>query len=246
MNWNDISTLNFQKYAKTLKEKPESELERVQLLIKQNAILLGVTEDEAKKIPLGELQSVKNLLTTPIPQKIYETFKLNGVWYEVTMNPKELTAERFAGVQEAAKNDDLALAMYYICRPFKPSLLKRKYFEFNESEIPERVKGFNDLTRNDHLSDYQFFFEDTKRIYRLFPYLFNRDIEADEGGSPGRLQRIYGWFATIEAISKRLNENWDNTAKRNVIDFLSKAQYYSIQAEEERERHEQELARHRR
>ena len=145
MNWNDISTLNFQKYAKTLKEKPESELERVQLLIKQNAILLGVTEDEAKKIPLGELQSVKNLLTTPIPQKIYETFKLNGVWYEVTMNPKELTAERFAGVQEAAKNDDLALAMYYICRPFKPSLLKRKYFEFNESEIPERVKGFNDL-----------------------------------------------------------------------------------------------------
>ena len=71
MNWNDISTLNFQKYAKTLKEKPESELERVELLIKQNAILLGVTEDEAKKIHLGELQSVKNLLTTPIPQKIY-------------------------------------------------------------------------------------------------------------------------------------------------------------------------------
>jgi hypothetical protein len=145
MNWNNISTLNFQKYAKTLKEKPESELERVQLLIKQNAILLGVTEYEAKKIPLGELQSVKNLLTTPIPQKIYETFKLHGLWYEVIMNPKELTAERFAGVQEAAKNDDLALAMYYICRPFKLGFLRRKYFEFKESEIPERVKGFNDL-----------------------------------------------------------------------------------------------------
>lgn len=145
MNWDNISTINFQKYAKTLSEEPKTELERIDLLIRQNAILLNCTEEEAKKIPLKDLQSVKDLLTKPMPTKIYEAFKLNGVWFEVIMNPRELSAERFAGVQEAAKKDDLALAMYYICRPFKNKLLKRDYFEFKESEIPDRVKAFNNL-----------------------------------------------------------------------------------------------------
>ena len=145
MKWDNISTVNFQKYAKTLSEEPKTEVETIDLLIRQNAILLNMSEDEVKDIPLNELQSVKNLLRTPMPQKIYKAFKLDGIWYEVILNPKELTAERFAGVQEAAKNDDLALAMYYICKPFKPSLFKRNYLKFKESEIPERVKGFNEL-----------------------------------------------------------------------------------------------------
>lgn len=145
MNWDSISTVNFQKYAKTLEEKPQTELEKIDLLIKQNAILLNCTEDEVKDFTIGDLQKVKDLLSTPIPKKLYKTFKLNGVWYEVILNPKELNAERFAGMQLAAKNDDLALAMYYLCKPFKHGLLTRKYFKFKESEVPDVVKGFNDL-----------------------------------------------------------------------------------------------------
>jgi hypothetical protein len=75
-------------------------------------------------------------------------------------------------------------------------------------------------------------------MHKLFAAIFRTKDEGDsEGGgfSKGRTYSKYGWFKTIKDVSEQLNENWDVTAKRGVIDFLSKLQYLLIEAEEKKE-----------
>ena len=81
-------------------------------------------------------------------------------------------------------------------------------------------------------------------MHQLFTTIFKRKVEGDDEGfrnSKGRTADKYGWFKTIKDVSEQLNENWDITAKRSVIDFLSKLQYLIIEAEERNE--EMELQR---
>lgn len=75
-------------------------------------------------------------------------------------------------------------------------------------------------------------------MHKLFATIFRVKDESDsEGGgfSKGRTAAKYGWFKTIKDVSEQLNENWDVTAKRGVLDFLSKLQYLLIEADEKKE-----------
>lgn len=80
-------------------------------------------------------------------------------------------------------------------------------------------------------------------MHKLFRGLFpKRTDEDEEPSTPSgtRLTKTYGWFKTIKDVSVELNENWDTTAQRNVIDFLSKLQYLMLESEIKREEFEQQ------
>lgn len=143
-NWDDISINQFTALQKSLKKKTETERERLNLLIDRTCILTGLNKIEALRVPLTELNNVDKLLSAPMPEKIQETFKLNGIWYEFILNPNKLDAWRYAGIMEAAKRDPLesmAQVMFYLSKPFKLSY-KRKYFDTEESDIPNVIKDF--------------------------------------------------------------------------------------------------------
>lgn len=143
-NWDNISINQFTKFRKLSKKKSETEKERVQLLIDKTQALTGCDEFTALRTPLSELSLIDKLIDCNMPDKIFETFKLNGIWYEFILNPNKLDAWRYAGIMEAAKRDPLesmAQVMFYLSKPFKLSY-KRKYFDTEESDIPNVIKDF--------------------------------------------------------------------------------------------------------
>lgn len=144
-NWNNITTDQFMRFDKAQNEEPQTSIERVDLMVKKASILTGLDELDVMKLDLGELSKVDALASTPIPQKIYETFKLGDVNYEVITNPKKLNAYRYSGVMEAAKDNNLIQSLYFLSRPFKIKGLKREYFEFEPYEVPDRINDFKNL-----------------------------------------------------------------------------------------------------
>ena len=152
-HWDHISTRQYMLLNKSLKKPvPETAGERLDLLIERTMIITQLPLEDALKTPLTELQKVEKLLKTPLPTKIYKEFKLNGVWYEFTLNPKEINSEQFAGIKEAIKEDPeqgYAMAMYYLAKPFKNSIvnriLKRKYIETDPADVVDVIESFHDL-----------------------------------------------------------------------------------------------------
>lgn len=147
-SWNDVSTANYMRFMALNKIEPKSNDERIDLLIQKSAALCDCDMYTAEKIPLSDLQKLKELSEKPVLGKIYRSFKLDGVWFEVITNPRKLNAERHAGVMEAIKKDPiqgLKQTMYYISRPYKLGLFRRKYYELDEADIPDMINNFGKL-----------------------------------------------------------------------------------------------------
>lgn len=144
-NWNNITTEQFMRFDKAQKEEPQTSLEKIDLMVKKACILTGMDELDVMNMNLSELSKVDVLASTPIPQKIYETFKLGDINYEVIKKPNKLNAYRYAGVMEASKKNNLYEVLYFISRPFHLKGLKREYFEFEAWEVPERINDFKNL-----------------------------------------------------------------------------------------------------
>lgn len=88
-----------------------------------------------------------------------------------------------------------------------------------------------------------FFFQALERTHANFRNLFRPSTNEDEQDtkrSANRLGKRYGWYKTIKDVSEQLNENWDATAERNLIDFLSKLEYLLIENEVKAEEMERE------
>ena len=147
--WDKVTTRQYMKFAAAEESEGDSPMERVDALINKVCALSGITEEEACLLPLKSIEDgISKLKSKPIPSKIYETFNLNGVWFEFILNPKELSAERLAGVMEAAKlggSQSIQQASFYLARPFKLSLLKRKYYELDASDVPDIIKDFGEI-----------------------------------------------------------------------------------------------------
>lgn len=146
--WDKVSTRQFMQFDKLQKVETHTDMERIDLLIKKASVLSGVSIEEAEKFPLTELDRIKVLANTPMNQKIYETFKLDGEWYEFILNPKELNAERYAGIMEAIKLDPIQgiqSTLFHLAKPFKLQLLRRKYYTLDESQIPKVLNDFGEL-----------------------------------------------------------------------------------------------------
>ena len=146
--WDKISTQQFMKFNALNKVKGKDAKDSMNILIQKAAILSNLDMYEAEKIPISELSNIKKLAEQGINSKIYKSFQLNGVWYEVILNPNDLTSERYAGVMEASKVDPIqgiAKTLFYLCKPFKKGLFGRKYYEHKEGDIPKIIEEFNDL-----------------------------------------------------------------------------------------------------
>ena len=146
--WDKISTQQFMQFNALNKVKGKDAKDTMNILIQKAAILSGLDMYEAEKIPISELSNIKKLAEQGIKSKIYKSFQLNGIWYEVILNPNDLTSERYAGVMEASKVDPIqgiAKTLFYLCKPFKKGLFGRKYYEHKEGDIPKIIEGFNDL-----------------------------------------------------------------------------------------------------
>ena len=66
----------------------------------------------------------------------------------------------------------------------------------------------------------------------MFTRLFGKQNEGDErklDSSKNELAERYGWYKTIKDVSEELNEPWDKTGERNVIDYLGKLEYLTIE-----------------
>jgi hypothetical protein len=147
-SWNDVSTANYMRFMALNKIEPKDNADKIDLLIQKAGALCGCDIYTAEKIPISELSKLKELADKPISGKIYKSFKLNGIWFEVITNPKKLDAERYAGVMEAIKKDSiqgLKQTMYYICRPYKLGLFRRKYYDLDEADIPDMLNAFGEL-----------------------------------------------------------------------------------------------------
>ncbi len=147
-NCNNISTRQFMRFDKVKKKVAETDRERMDLVIEKACILTGLEESQAEQLKVGELNNLKQLQEAGIPEKIYKTFKLNGVWYEFILDPNELNAERWAGIMEAIKQDPIqgiSQTLYYLAKPFRLQLLRRKYFNHTESEVPKVIQSFGDI-----------------------------------------------------------------------------------------------------
>lgn len=147
-NWNNISTRQFMQFDKAKKKTAETYKERMDLIIEKACILTGLEESQAEQLSIGELNNLKRLQETEIQGKIYKTFKLDGVWYEFILDPHKLNAERWAGIMEAIKSDPIqgiSQTLYYLAKPFKLQLLRRKYFDTPTENIPKVIASFGDL-----------------------------------------------------------------------------------------------------
>ena len=147
-NWDNVSTAQFMRFDRAKKKVPETDMERIDLLIEKVCALTGIEESEAEQMELSEINKIKALESIGLPEKIYETFKLNGVWYEFILDPNKLSAERWAGVMEAIKTDPIqgiSQTLYYLAKPFKLRPHKRIYFKHDESEIPRIIQSFGSI-----------------------------------------------------------------------------------------------------
>lgn len=147
-SWDEVTTVNYMRFMALNKIEPKDNNDRIDLIIQKAAALCGCDIYTAEKIPISELDKLKELVDKPIKGKIYKSFKLNGVWFEVILNPKKLDAERYAGVMEAIKKDNiqgLKQTLYYISRPYKLGLFRRKYYELDEADIPDMLNSFGEL-----------------------------------------------------------------------------------------------------
>ncbi len=147
-NWNNISTRQFMQFDKAKKKTAETANERMDLIIEKACILTGLEEAQVEQLDISELNNLKQLQDAGLPERIYKTFKLDGVWYEFILDPNKLNAERWAGIMEAIKKDPIqgiSQTLYYLARPFKLQLLRRKYFETVTEDIPQVITSFGDL-----------------------------------------------------------------------------------------------------
>jgi len=146
-SWNDVTVNQFVKLHRTSKKEKEQDIEAIDLLTERASILKGVSNEDALNISLDELTAFGTLVKSPLPTRIYETYQLNGIWYEFILKPGELDAERHAGIMEAIKLDPIegiAQTMYYLSKPFKLGF-KRKYYKLDKSLIPETLKDFGNM-----------------------------------------------------------------------------------------------------
>lgn len=156
-NWNDITVEKFVELQKTFKEKPQTELERHDLLVKRALILTDLEIDEIENLPINELNRVDELLAKPFG-KIPSHIRLNKRLYRVIINPTVESSKRFKMVMNACKEGDenLHRIIYSVCVPVR-NLFSKKEKQMQAWEVQQCVEDFKQLPAGTALSIWLFF-----------------------------------------------------------------------------------------
>lgn len=148
MTWDDITIEQFAELQKTFKDKPDNIVDKLNQRILQTSIITGKDLDEVERMTLKELDEIDKLIKTPLPTKLHKRFRINGIVYEFITNARELAGGQYMSIMESIKEDPfdhLHVVMFNISRPIKITLKGFKSYEFEASEIPDRIEDFKKM-----------------------------------------------------------------------------------------------------
>lgn len=159
-NWNEVKLRQFIHYLEYKDEKPETTEERFNLLYKRICAITDCSVEEARNLKVKDQSKLQKLFNTKLEQRLFPSFKLNGVRYRPIgskssfVDVRELDGERYAAIKQASKRGAtkyLHQILFLICEPIKFGFKKSfpfigwKGYEFNENEVENRINDFKEL-----------------------------------------------------------------------------------------------------
>lgn len=123
-----------------------------QVLIRKTTeahILTGLDVEEIDKLTIEEIVTMRDFLASKMPQAIQKRFKLNGIRYEVELNPTKHNRNKFVSVLNMIRANpvkNMHQVLFTICRPYRRTLTGRKYYDFDAWESRERINDFKSIT----------------------------------------------------------------------------------------------------
>ena len=151
-NWDKVTIEGYVAFTNSLKEKPENNVDIINLQIKRVCYLTGCEPEEAEALSTKGLGAINKLVNTPKPQKLITRFKLNGINYRFKLLSGVRTGGEYAAIMNAVKGgqlENLHHVMFLISEPIKRHWLffwKWKAYEFEATDIPQRIQDFKQLT----------------------------------------------------------------------------------------------------
>jgi hypothetical protein len=149
--WDDVTIEGYVAFIKSLDENPVTNIDIVNLQIKRVCYLTGCEPEEAEQLSTKGLAAITKLIKTPLPQMGRKRFKLNGINYRFKLLSGPRTGGEYAAIMNAAKGgklDNLHHIMFLISEPIKRHWLmfwKWKSYEFEATDIPQRIQDFKQL-----------------------------------------------------------------------------------------------------
>lgn len=153
-SWSDITIGNLSAYLKVVKDKQQPGEDDVRYLTRKVAAILGVSIEDARRIPIEELNHVTKLMATRLPSRLMLSFKLNGQRYRSVVDARKLNGEKYTAVkliQSRGSDENLHHLLFLISEPRKFGIRKRfpfigwKTIEFEPEELETRINDFKQL-----------------------------------------------------------------------------------------------------
>ena len=144
-DWSQVTLEQYSKLHPTLTVEGLTDLELVDNKILQISILTGVSLEDAENSPQTYIDKVRELLETPMPTKIVRRFRINKQNYEFNLDANSLKASGYIGIMDAVKDDPikhLHRTMFNLCKPIKASYKGWKKYDFEPSEVTEKMNDF--------------------------------------------------------------------------------------------------------
>lgn len=151
-SWADISIANFSAYLKVTKKKQESN--DVAYITQKVAAILGISIEEARKIPIEDVNKVVRVMGSKLPSRLMYSFKLKGQRYRAVIDARKLNGEKYTAIKMAQSrdaNETLHHLLFLISEPRKFGIRKRfpfigwKTFEFKPEDLEQRINDFKQL-----------------------------------------------------------------------------------------------------
>lgn len=154
-SWADITIGNLSSYMKVSKEKKEMLQNEVTYITQKVAAILGVTIEEARKIPIEDTNKITKVMASKLPSRLQLSFKLKGQRYNAIIDARKLNGEKYSAIkliQSRGSDENLHHLLFLISEPRKFGIRKKfpfigwKTIEFKPEELEERINDFKQLS----------------------------------------------------------------------------------------------------
>ena len=205
-SWDKISLEQYAKIRRISKIEPKSDIERLDNLIKIVQVVINCDQDTAEKFTLKEIEVFNEFLKSPVGTTIVKHFKVNKTFFEIELNPNNLSAWRHAGVMNALKDVDanMHLIIFSLARPYKwIAGVKKKYFELKESEIPDVVLAINQLP--------------VSLAYPLIVFFFNLSNELTNSFHDYSESKLKEMSQSLTTVKTNLQKDMDGSKRSKTL-----------------------------
>lgn len=145
-NWDNVTIEQYVAVMNTLREEPKDEDGQWRLLIKRVSFVTGKEPDWVEdNLTLNDLNRMKALLNTPLPQKLVTRFRFNGKRYVVDIDPTKYKAGRYMSAMNQFRDDrieNMHRIIFQVCR--ETDWIGRNV-EVDLNVIRETIEGFKQL-----------------------------------------------------------------------------------------------------